>query len=555
MLRSLSIRDVVIIERLDVVFESGLCVLTGETGAGKSILLDALGLALGERSSSRLVRSGANRAIVTAEFSVDQNHPALGLLSEQGFECESSLILRRILESDGKSRAFINDQAVSVSFLRKVGESFIEIHGQFDRLLDPASHRTFLDEYAQLGAERTKAALLYAEWQRALITYQEAEQAAVHARTNESFLKHNLEELNAIDPKIGEEEELMQKRNFLVHAAKLIEALQSAFSQLTGEGGGENRLNIAYRLLEKVREMAVERLTPVLEALDRATAETTEALSLMQSVLTEIPEGVDQLESLEDRLFKLRTLARKHGCTLDELSDFRDKFQTQLNALENSEEHLHELQQQSQTAKTRYHEAALDLSRARHAAALNLDKLVLAELPPLKMEKAEFRTQLQSLPETQWGAEGIDKVEFEIAPNPGMPYGALGMIASGGERARLMLALKVVLAQAGNVSTLIFDEIDSGVGGAVARAVGERLARLGQTLQVLVITHSPQVASMASHHWRIEKHIQDQTVQTNATLLDFHQRREEVARMLSGDKITDEARAAADQLMLERIAG
>lgn len=555
MLRSLSIRDVVVIERLDVVFESGLCVLTGETGAGKSILLDALGLALGERSSSRLVRSGAERAIVTAEFSVNQTHPAFGLLIEQGFDCDNPLILRRILESDGKSRAFINDQPASIGFLKKIGESFIEIHGQFDRLLDPSSHRTFLDEYAQLGKERSKVALLYNEWKSALTIYQEATQTAAHARANEDFLRHTLEELDMIAPKIGEEEELMQKRNFLMHAAKLIEALQSAFDQLVGEGSAESRLNIAYRLLEKVRETAVERLTPVLEALDRATAETTEALSLMQSFLSDIPEGIDQLEHLEERLFKLRTLARKHGCTLDELADFRDKCKAQLNALENNEEHLQELEKTYEIAAKTYHEASLHLSRARQAAALRLDKLVLAELPPLKMDKAQFRTHFQTLPETQWNAEGIDKVEFEIAPNPGMPFGGLGLIASGGERSRLMLALKVVLAQAGNISTLIFDEIDSGVGGPVARAVGERLARLGQTLQVLVITHSPQVASMASYHWRIEKHIQDQTVQTNATLLDLQQRREEVARMLSGDKITDEARAAADQLMFERIAG
>ncbi|MBL0941466.1 MAG: DNA repair protein RecN [Alphaproteobacteria bacterium] len=555
MLRALSIRDVVIIERLDVVFESGLCVLTGETGAGKSILLDALGLALGERSSSRLVRSGADRSIVTAEFSVNQNHPAFDLLGEQGLDCDNPLILRRILESDGKSRAFINDQPVSVGFLKKIGESLIEIHGQFDRLLDPSSHRTFLDGYAQLGTECSKVALLYSEWKSALVAYQEAAQAAVDMRTNENFLRHTLDELDIIDLKAGEEEELTQKRNFLMHAAKLVEALQSTFDQLVGEGGAENRLNIAYRLLEKVREMAVERLTPILETLDRATAETTEALSLMQSILSEIPEDRSALEHLEERLFKLRALARKHGCTIDELATLRDKYKAQLHTLENNEGHLQELQEISKIAATRYYEAALNLSRARQAAALKLDELVLAELPPLKMDKARFRTQFQTLPETQWSAEGIDKVEFEIAPNPGMPFGGLGLIASGGERSRLMLALKVVLAQAGNISTFIFDEIDSGVGGAVARAVGERLAHLGRTLQVLVITHSPQVASMASYHWRIEKNIQDQTVQTNATLLDLPQRREEVARMLSGDKITDEARAAADQLMLERIAG
>lgn len=555
MLCSLSIRDVVIIERLDIVFERGLSVLTGETGAGKSILLDALGLALGERSHRRLVRPGAARAVVTAEFIIDSHHPALELLAEQGFEHESRLVLRRILENDGQSRAFINDQPVSAGFLKKIGESFIEIHGQFDRLLDPASHRSFLDGYARLEVMRLEVASFYTGWQTALKAYQDAGYAATHRRANEDLLRHNLEELKAIQPRKGEEEELAQKRTFLSHSAKLVETLQAAFDLLSGDRGAGRQLNAAYRLLEKANGMSSDRLTPILETLDRAATEATESLALIQGMLAEIPEGVTHLDVLEERLFNLRTLARKHGCLPDELSDLKEKYQAEFDNLEHDEERFKGLKQELQAIRKSYYKTAQELGRARRAAAVTLDKRVLAELPPLKMDRAKFRTNLQEAPETQWGPDGIDKVEFEIAANAGMPFGGLGVVASGGERARLMLALKVILAQAGTVSTLIFDEIDSGVGGAVAHAVGERLARLGENLQVLVITHSPQVASMASHHWRVEKKPQDQGVKTEVVRLDPHQRREEVARMLSGDKVTEEARAAADQLIIERVAG
>lgn len=549
MLLGLAIRDIVLIDRLDLAFAPGLSVLTGETGAGKSILLDALGLALGARADAGLLRRGASQASVTAEFDLPAKHPAAALLAEQGLEVEGNLLLRRQIGADGRSRAFINDQPVGVGLLRQTGEALVEIVGQFEQhgLLDPATHGEMLDSHG--GHDVAGVAAAWRSWQAASEARSAAEAEVAAARRDEEYLRHAAEELAALAPEPGEEAVLAEQRSLMMNRAKLGEALEAALGDLAGDRGGETLLNQARRRLDRIADKAGGGLEPTLGALDRAQAELAEAVELLTRLARDLDADPRRLEKLEERLFALRDLARKHQVAVDELAALAERIDGQLARLDDRSGSLAELGKAEAEARRRYVEAAERLSAARRKTAAKLDKAVQAELAPLKLEKARFATRLESLAEAQWGPKGMDRIAFEVATNPGAAPGPIGRIASGGELARFLLALKVVLAAAGNAPTLVFDEVDSGIGGATAAAVGERLARLSKSRQLLVVTHSPQVAAQARHHWRVEKTAGKGGNLTGAVALDGPARREEIARMLSGATVSDEARAAAERLI------
>ena len=552
MLISLSIRDVVLIERLDLSFGPGLSVFTGETGAGKSILLDSLGLALGARAESGLVRHGAPQASVTAEFDPPRDHPARALLAEQDLEAgDAPLVLRRVLTADGRSRAYVNDQPVSVGLLRKVGDELVEIHGQFEShgLLDPSTHLGVLDAFAA-QAERGRAlAAAWTEWRAAAAARAEAEASLAKAKADEEHLRQIHEDLATLGPKPGEDAELAASRAVMMHGEKLLEAMNAAQSALSDKGEVEASLRSAARALERVAEKAEGKLDPVIAALDRAAQEAAEATNLLERASAEIDLDPRHLEKVEERLFALRAMARKHGVDVEELPLLLDRLGRQLAQLEGGGGDLARLARAEQNARAAYLEQARALSKLRLDAASALDKAVAAELPPLKLEKARFQTRITALDEAQWGPSGLDGVGLEVATNPGSPPGPLGKIASGGELSRFMLALKVVLARISSTPSIVFDEVDSGIGGAVAAAVGDRLGRLAEGLQILVVTHSPQVAARGQNHYRVAKAEAAGKVTTGVEPLSAEQRREEVARMLSGETITDHARAAADALM------
>ncbi len=556
MLSNLSIRDVVLIDHMDLEFQPGLCALTGETGAGKSILLDALGLSLGARADARLVRQDASQAVVTASFDVSHDHPAVFLLSEHGIDSQGDgLVLRRMLGRDGRSRAYINDQPVSVSLLRRIGDALVEIHGQFEshRLLDPATHRKLLDAYGGLEPMGSATRGTFGDWRRAADLRSQAEAQLEAARRDEDFLRHSMDELDALEPRAGEEEELAQRRTLLMNGERLMEALSEAENELAGGNGDrgiEDSLRTAVRRLERVAEKADGRLDEVITALDRALSEVAEGQALLEKAISDLDLDPRRVEEVEERLFALRALARKHQCTVDELAPLRDELAAKLSAMDDGVDAVIHLVREEQQARDRYRAAVARLSEARAEAGARLDTGVAGELDPLRLGKARFHTRVEALEEKDWGEHGGDRVSFEVATNPGMPPGPLNKIASGGELSRFMLALKVVLAQADPVPTLIFDEVDSGVGGAVSAAVGERLATLAESVQVLVLTHSPQVAARGGYHWRVSKSSSDLGTRTSVEVLGETERREEIARMLAGARVTDEARAAAESLLL-----
>ncbi|MGQ9365422.1 DNA repair protein RecN [Azospirillum sp. ST 5-10] len=551
---ALTIRDVVLIERLVLNLRSGLGVLTGETGAGKSILLDALGLALGARADSGLVRRGADQASVTAEFELAGDHPALEVLREQGLDAEERLVVRRTVSADGRSRAWVNDQAVGVALLKRLGEELVEVHGQFDThgLLNPQTHRGLLDAYAGLETRASQVAAAHRAWRQVEDARAGAAAEIARARAEEEYLRHAVAELDALAPKPGEEEELAETRAVLMHREKVVEAMNQAFAELSGERGAERLLASAARTLTRIADKAGGRLDPVIAALDRAAAEAEEAAGALQAASADIDMDPGALEKLEERLFALRAAARKHAVEVDALAALRDDFARRLLLIEDQGDLLARLARETETARAAYAKAAEALSGERRKAAGRLDKAVAAELAPLKMEKARFHTLVEPQEEADWGPAGIDRVAFQVATNPGAAPGPINKIASGGELARFMLALKVVLAQTGTVGTLVFDEVDTGIGGAVAAAVGERLARLGHALQVLVVTHSPQVAARGAVHLKVQKAVKGEHVTTSVAVLDGEERREEIARMLSGATVTAEARAAADSLIAGR---
>lgn len=555
MLTGLSVRDIVLIERLDLACGDGLGVLTGETGAGKSILLDALGLALGRRADAGLVRNGAGQGVVSAVFDMPPKHPAHAILTEQGLDAADELVLRRVVGADGKSRAFVNDQPVSVALLRRLGDTLVEIHGQNDEqgLTDATIHRALLDEYA--GLEKDVAGLrdAYQAMRDAEKALADAAQTAEQARREEDFLRHVVNELQELSPKPGEEQELAQQRSLLQAGEKLAAAMQEAQGALEQGGGVDARLRACLRALERVAEKAGGKLDAVIAQADQVLLQAGELASALDRTARDLDLDPQRLDKVEERLFALRAAARKHNVAVDDLAAMADRYAERLALIDNQAASLGKLEKAAAAAKASYQAKAEAISAARRKAAARLDKAVAAELGPLKLGAAKFSTSVEALPPEQWSAEGADRVQFLASTNQGTAPGSLAKIASGGELSRFMLALRVVLAGRGSAGTLIFDEVDRGVGGATAAAVGHRLARLAERVQVLVVTHSPQVAAKGSHHWRIAKRetgtAKNRTTLTEVAPLQASERREEIARMLAGATVTDAARAAADSLL------
>ncbi len=554
MLKALSISNVVLIEHLDITFEKGFCALTGETGAGKSILLDALGLALGNRSSQSYIKKGAAKAVVSAEFIIKNNINLISIIKDHGLDNEDRIILRRIINKDGKTRSFINDHPVGVKFLQKIGQHLIEIHGQFDQLLESSSHREFLDSYAKSALLKESVYNSYKHWNKTEKLLLEAKENTVISEQNEDFLRYSLKEIDELNVKEGEESLLIEKRNQLLNSSKYKKALESALFSITKEESLSLKLCYAIRSIEKINDNNDQIILEILQTLDRANNEIIETISLLESKLYNKDNNYSSLEDIEDRLYKLRAISRKHNCLVEQLLEKRDKLQDEIDLIENSEKIIKDLSEKSEDYKKDFIEKSYKLSKKRKESANKLDKEVIKELPPLKLERARFETKITELPESLWSENGIDKVQFNIATNPGSIAGPLSDIASGGERSRFMLALKVVLANEGIVSSMIFDEIDSGVGGSVAHAIGERLSRLSNNFQILVVTHSPQVAAIAKTHINIEKHQGKSNTSIKTTVLNDINRREELARMISGDTITLQARAAANQLLLRKAS-
>lgn len=553
MLTRLSIRNVVLIDALDLEWGAGLSVLTGETGAGKSILLDALGLALGLRAEAGLLRKGTEQASATAVFNVPVDHAARALAVENGLEVDprEELLLRRVLGDDGRTRAFVNDQPVSIGLLKRIGELLVEIHGQFEtqRLLDPAGHRDLLDAYAGHDDLLADVAALHNKWRSLRASLSAAEEAAQLAAENEDHLRYAVGELRALDPQPGEESALAEKRKILQHSEQISTAMREAVDALAGDDGAEVRLSQALTALERVQDKAGGLLDHSVGALSRAVSEAADATGFLERAGEDLNVDPEALEAAEARLFALRALARKYNTEVDRLADVMAKLVRDLEGLESGSANLARLRRETKDALVNFAQKAEALRNSRTKAAGKLDKAMAKELAPLKLGTAHFVTNLEALDEDKWAQHGMDRVAFAVATNPGAAAGPLNKIASGGELARFMLALKVVLAEADPVPVLVFDEVDAGIGGAVAAAVGERLARLGESVQVCVVTHSPQVAARGRQHLNVRKAVDAKTAKTEVVTLTDDARREEIARMLSGEEVTGEARAAADSLL------
>ncbi len=552
MLTRLVIHDVVLIEKLALPLERGLNVFTGETGAGKSIVLDALGLALGERSDAALVRVGASQASVAAEFTLKEDHVLFALAQEQGLAAENPVILRRVIGKDGKSRAFFNDQPIGVGLLKQFGESLLEIHGQFEThgLLNAATHRGLLDAFAGLQNLRQKTTGAFAAWKEADSQFLAAQAASERAHAEEDFLRAAVNELEKLAPQAGEADTLASTRTQLQHREKILDAMTVAAAALDGERGAISSLSQAGKAVARVSDKAAG-LPDLLAALDRAINESAEASEHLARFSATLDARPDALQNIEERLFALRAAARKHNTQTEELPQVLRDLSARLALLSDESGQAAKLSAQAAQARLAYIKLAEDLSTKRQAAAGKLEKKIALELPPLKLERARFMIEVTRLPEEQWTAEGADRVTFLAATNLGAAPGALQKIASGGELARFMLALKTVLAAADPVPVLVFDEVDTGIGGAVASAVGERLAQLALDVQILVVTHSPQVAARGTHHLRVAKRVEGKTTVTEVEVLNKAARREEIARMLAGAQITDAARQAADSLLGE----
>jgi DNA repair protein RecN (Recombination protein N) len=563
MLIGLWIRDVVLIEALDLSIGPGLTALTGETGAGKSIILDSLGLATGARADAGLVRRGAAQAAASAVFAPAPDHPVWDLLEEKGlsYARDEDLVLRRTVSADGRSRAFVNDQATGVGVLKEIGELLLEVHGQHETvgLLDARTHRPLLDDFGGLGPQLGEVGARFAEWRAARARVEELRAAVARSAAETEELTLRLSELDRLDPREGEEAALAEQRAVLGAAEKSLADIAGAREAFDGLA---SRLASAARTLERARERAaaagagaesaaVKRLADAASAIDRVIVEAQEAEAAVDLAADTFEFEPDQLEKTEERLFDLRGLARKLGCSVEELPLLRVRFAERLRAAESSEDELNAAEAALAAARAAYGAVAEALSAARAKAGERLAAAVMAELAPLKLEKARFRVAVEPQGEARAGAAGFDRVAFEVATNPGAPFGDLGAIASGGELARFALALKAALAGRGGAHQplMIFDEVDQGVGGAVADAVGLRLKRLAGQAQVLVVTHSPQVAARADAHWRIAKAGEGDRLRTAVEVLSDPDREEEIARMLAGAQITDAARAAARALI------
>lgn len=552
MLTRLEIRNVVLIEKLDLDFSRGLSVLTGETGAGKSILLDSLGMVLGNRADTSLIRQGEDKLSVTACFKPDsKNHPVYDLLNEYDLEADEQIIIKRSLSKDGKAKIFVNDQSVTAKLLKDIGKTLVEIHGQFDNqgLLNPANHLGVLDNFGDYQSILLDVKEKYQAFKSARTARIEAEDTILKAKSEEENLRHFVDELSKIKTHQGEEEELSRRRLELMNSEKLVESLSYAYSCLTEGTDVPSALRQAEMAVSKANSLVDGKYDELANMLDQALININEALSSLEDASNNISHNPNELENIESRLFALKALARKHNVLVDELADLLKDFQKQLSSIELGEEGLNALRAKEEEAKLAYIKSSNKLSEKRTLAAKELDKKVMQELPPLKMEKARFVTEISRKEPNNWSDTGFDEVQFTVSTNPNSPQGPINKIASGGELARFMLALKVNLAGCSNVAAMIFDEVDSGIGGATAQAVGDRLAKLAEQVQVLVVTHSPQVASKGNNHFKVEKSTKNNITTTHVQKLSKEQKLEEIARMLSGSSITDEARAAAKVLI------
>jgi DNA repair protein RecN (Recombination protein N) len=554
MLARLSIRDIILIDRLDIDFGAGLAALTGETGAGKSILLDAFALALGARGEAALVREGAVQGQVTAVFELGKEHPARRLLAENGLASEDELIVRRVQIADGRTRAFVNDQPVSVQVLRALGAALVEIHGQHDEraFIEAGTHRALLDAFGGLEAAAAEVRGLWQE-RRAREAAVAAHRADVERAGREAeWLRHAVEELGRLAPERGEEAALAERRAAMMQAEKVAEDLRLTRESVTGPQSPVPPLATAVRRLERRAAQAPALIEPAVKSIDAALTALDEARAHLEQALRVAEYDPRELERMEERLFALRAAGRKYNVPVDELGALARRYEADLALIDAGAERLAKLEQEAREVAARYRQAAEALSAARRGAAVTLDKAVNAELKPLKLERAQFSTEIGGDGE---GPDGLDRAEFWVRTNPGTRPGPLMKVASGGELARFLLALKVVLADRGSAPTLIFDEIDTGVGGAIADAIGVRLARLAARVQVIAVTHAPQVAARADRHYLIAKDAlaKGRRVATRVSELAAERRREEIARMLAGAEITAEARAAAERLI--RAAG
>jgi len=570
MLTALSIRDVVLIERLDIEFGTGLTVLTGETGAGKSIMLDSLGLTLGARADPMLVRAGREQAMVTASFAAPPHHPVWALAREHGVEADNELVLRRTVARDGRSRAFVNDGPVGIALLRRIGQALVEQHGQLEQigLIDTATHRDLLDSFEVDDQAVAAVARAWRSWQAAEAAVARARADAVTARADEAWLTHAVAELTTLEPLPGEETRLTGLRQDMQRRERRAAALKSALAELGPRDrrspGPAAYVRAAARMLDRLGRSG--RDTPseeaagedpatqaALAALERAEDAIAEAETLIARLADEAEFDPTYLERAEERLFALRAAARKHAVAVEELPQLLEQLQGRLAALESNAAAVVACEAAAAAARAAYVSAAEALSAARLAAAGRLERLLQRELKPLRLEHARFKVVLDELAEPDWGPAGREAVRFLVATNPGQEPGALGKILSGGELSRFMLALKVVLAAGSSADTLLFDEVDAGVGGATAAAVGERLSRLGEQVQVLVVTHTAQVAARGASHLRVIKKLRAGQARTEIEVLAPPQRREEIARMLAGETITEAARAAADELLAASV--
>lgn len=551
MLKSLSIRNVVLIDSLDIDFSNGLIVLSGETGAGKSILLDSLGLLLGKRAETSLVRSGTDKLSVTGVFEVSKENKIYELAKEYDLEIDDEIIIKRTITTEGKNKILFNDQIITLKLLKELAENLIEIHGQYDNqgLLNPATHCAILDEYGAYENNIISVQKSFQLYKQAKKELKVKEEALAKARENEENLKHWVNELEKISPQTGEEESLRIRRTELMNAEKIIEKLNTAYSSLNAGISVIEEISKARNAISRANEIVNGKYAGIEQNLDTALYSLNDAIEQIEAESADISLNQNEIDNIETRLFALQNLAKKHQTTIEELPQKLAELSLELKNLQNGEEDISELKKETQRLKNEYIAKAQNLSRLRTETAKKLDKNIMQELPPLKMEKAVFRTAITQKAEEQWAENGCDEICFEVSTNPNTPFGALNKIASGGELSRFMLALKVNLAKPACQETLVFDEIDTGIGGATAEAVGERLSRLAKKEQVFVVTHSPQVAAFSDEHFKVLKETTDNITTTRLIKLDDKGKTEEIARMLAGEKITKEARAAALALL------
>lgn len=552
MLTSLSIRNVVLIDKLDLDFPAGFSVLSGETGAGKSILLDSVGLLLGHRAETSMIRGGCDRLSVSGCFEITRKNEALErIFREQELDFSGEIMIKRTLDKDGRGKIFVNDQQVTLKLLKDIGANLVEIHGQFDNqgLLNPATHLEVLDNYGSYHASLFQMKTAYAAYKRARQEREEAEKNLAAAAAEEDNLRHWVEEFQKIKPEKNEMLVLEDRRQQMMYAEKIAENLDGAYKALNQPNSVRAALRQAQTAIARINGMLNNKFAGLYETLDTALVNVEEANEEIEAASSEVNFSQEDINQVEERLYALKDLARKHGAAVEELPQVWAEMTDKLTHLEHGGENLKELRELERKAHDEYMTRAEEVSRKRRETAEILDAKIQAELPDLKMEKARFKTQITEKPENLRNESGMDDVCFLVSTNPSTPYGLISKIASGGELARFMLALKVNLAKTSAVETMIFDEIDTGIGGATARAVGEKLAKLGESVQVLVVTHSPQIAALSRCHYKVEKNTEDNVTTTSLQKLSPEQKTEEIARMLSGEHITDEARAAAKVLI------